>query len=202
MSSITIEGAKSKTKANVDENGLLEVKAFNQTFEERLTEEGVAFNLNTGTIAFGAVGGTEHGVSYLKNNGDDLLVVTGYIYLFGVNTGGAATENGLVQIYENPTGGTLLSSTAGTPRNRNVGSKETLEVDWRIGASGKTVSGGNVIIETLFSNPTGRQVVSVATAIPKGNAVAITFTPQASISAQSAQFAMSVYKDTLKLGGI
>lgn len=195
MSDIVIaSGGTRSYKALVDAEGRLTTKTFTQTFNERATSIGDAYNLNTGDLTL--TSGNASGVFWLKNNEQKKIIVTSYIYLFG-NTDGAATEDGLVQVLENPTGGTLLTSTAGTLKNRNVGLQtKIIDVDWRIGAEGKTVTGGSVIIETRFASPVGRQTVPVETAIPQAGSIAIKYTPRSSNTTQICQFATAIYIDT------
>jgi hypothetical protein len=196
MTAVVIQGGGKKNNANVDDNNLLETKSFTQTFEQLLTAEGRAFNLNTGSISF--TGTSEAAVTYLKNNEDDKLIITAFIYLLGNTTGGSGSDS-QVKVIENPTSGTILTATAGTPKNRNFGSKNTLNVDWRIGDSSKTSSGGTTAIESIFSG-IGRQVVSVPTVLPKGASLSILYTPPSGNTSQNVQFAIAAYLDTLKLG--
>lgn len=187
-------GDNNPYNAIVDSQGRALTKSFTQTFNERATKQGDAYNLNTGdiTLTTGA-----SGVLYFKNNEQKTVIITSYIYLFGNSTDGLSSEDGLVQVIENPTGGTLLSSTAGTIKNRNVGlQSRIIDVDWRIGDQGKTVTGGSVLIETRFSSPLGRQTVPVETAVPQAGSIAIKYTPQASNSSQICQFAIAIYIDT------
>lgn len=191
MSFFIIEsGDNNAYKAIVDKDGLLNVKAFNQTLEQREVELGNSWNLNTGTINFG--NSTQNAVFYVKNNEKEVLIVTAYIFLFGNSTGGSG--DGLVQIIENPTGGTIQNATVGVPKNRNLGKgQKALNVDWRIGDGTKTSSGGSVIIESLFASPLNRKVVSVPTALPTGSSLSILYTPQSSNTSQNVQFAAAAY---------
>ena len=102
--SITIlqSGDSNAFKAAVDKDGRLSVRSLRQSFDERAVELGDAYNLNTGNITL--TSGSASGMSYLKNNTDEVIIISSYIYLFG-NTDGGATENGRVEIIENPTPG-------------------------------------------------------------------------------------------------
>lgn len=193
MTSMTIEGARSKQKMEVDSNGFAETKSFTQTFELRHSVLGYAFNLNTGTINMDS---TANGVSYLKNTGVNPLVITAYIYLLGNSTDG--TGDGFVTVIENPTGGTLISGgTTGTVKNRNVNSKRTLSATWKIGNGSQTVTGGTTLLDTLLASPAGRHSVPVFTVLENGGSIAIKYTPQSNNSSQNCQFAFAVYEDFL-----
>jgi len=185
-------GDSNSFKAAVDSGARLYTRAITQSFEENAVENGDAYNLNTGNITFSSSGAS--GATYVKNNESTNLVITSFVYLFG--NSGITGEDAEIDVIENPTGGTLLSSTTGTPRNRNAGlQSKTLDVDWRIGAEGKTISGGNDLIKSLFGSPLGRKVVVIKIALTKGSSIAIKYTPQSSITSQNVQIAMSVYRD-------
>ena len=191
-------GDNNSFKQSVDNAGRAYTRAITQSFEENAVENGDAYNLNTGTIN---IAGTASAVSYVKNNENQPLVITSFIYLFGNSTDGAASEDSTIDVIENPTGGTLISSGSdGTPKNRNVGRQsKTLDVTWKIGSAGSTVTGGSNLISSLFSSSSGRQIVAVKIALPKGSSIAIKYTPQASNTSQNMQFAMSTYKDVYNI---
>jgi hypothetical protein len=193
--SITIlqSGDNNAYKAAIDSDGRLTTKSFQESFEEKSVFQGDAYNLNTGDITIGAAAS---GVSYLKNTDPNVtLIVKSFIYLLG--NSGVSGEDGLVTIIENPTSGTLLSGSAGTPKNRNAGlQQKTLNVDWRIGSAGATVTGGSTLIDSRLATPIGRSVVAVPVAVPPGSSLAIKYTPQSSNTSQICQFAFAIYRDT------
>ena len=193
MSNYVMESGGTKPyKAEVDSAGRQITKSFTQSFEQKAVENGDAYNLNTGDLT---IAGTS-GVSYIKNNENKTIILTIFIYLLGNSTDGVSTEDGVIEIIENPTGGTLLSSTVGVPKNRNAGLQtKKIDVDWRIGADAKTVVGGTVLITSRLATPKGRVVVAVPTSIPQSSALAIKYYPQASNSSQVCQFAMAIYLD-------
>ena len=197
MSILILEsGDQNAYRAIVDEDGRLTVKSVTQTFEERSVELGNAYNLNTGTIALTTDGAS--GLSYLKSNEEKPIIIQSFIYLLGSNTGGSG--DGQVTIIENPTGGNLLTSTAGTPKNRNTGlQNKTIDVDWRIGAEAKTISGGTTLIDSIFATSTGRQVVAVPTVLTKGSSVAVKYIPPSGTTAQNVQIAFAIYLDIFNI---
>lgn len=190
----TLEGGSSKIRADVAAGGLVKVKSFSQTFEQRATQTGDAYNLNTGVLNINnATAGAA--LSYIKNNEKETLIITAFIYLLGNSTDG--TGDAMVTVIENPTGGTILSSTVGVPKNRNLGSKKIIDVDWRIGAVGKTVSGGTTAIDSLYASPVGRKPVAVVTSLPTGASLCVTYDPQTANSSQNVMIAMACYLDTI-----
>lgn len=150
-----------------------------------------AYNVNTGTISLTSAG--ESGALYFKNLEDTEIIISAFFYLLGTNTGGSGDT--LVQVHRNPTGGTLISNgTTITPVNRNFGSSKTLNATVLKGAEGLTVTGGSVVIESIFPS-VGRQVISVgAIVLPRGSSVAISITPPTSTTAQDIQMALSLYR--------
>lgn len=155
---------------------------------------GEAYNINTGTFSIASA--NKSALLYLKNNEDAPLVITALFYLIGTNTGG--TTNHTIQVERNPTGGTLVDSgTDFVPINRDFGSAKTLTVDCKkADQEQRTVTGGTVVVESIFSGE-GRQVVSVgAIVLRKGNSIAVTITPKTSTSAMDIQTAIACYRAT------
>ena len=153
--------------------------------------EGDAYNINTGTITLTTA--SKSALLYIKNLEDEDLILTGLFYLIGnSNTSGGDT---LVQLERNPTGGTVVSAgTSFDPINRNFGSSKTLNVTCEKGAEGKTLTGGTVAVESIFSGP-GRKFVNVgAIIIPRGSSMGITVTPQTNNTSQAFQIAVACYK--------
>lgn len=181
----------------VDSQNRAYVNAVQQTQEDFYVREGHAYNINTGTINL--TSGNESGLLYLLNSEDEDLIVASYIYLLGNTTGGTTAEDHLIQVYKNPTTGTLISGgTDFVPVNRDFGSANTLTATVKKGAEGSTITNGTVAIESIFSS-SGRQVVAVETVIPKGNAVAVSITPKATNSSMDVQLAMAVYLNKFNL---
>jgi hypothetical protein len=152
--------------------------------------DGGSYNLNTGTISLTTDGAS--GVLYLKNLENEPIVVTSFIYLLGNSD---ATGDTLVQITRNPTGGTLLTNTAQAPVNRDCGSNNTITATATKGAEGKTVTGGDVLIESLFAS-VGRKTIPVPVVLRKGNSLAISITPPSGSTSMNIQAAMAFYRAT------
>lgn len=156
---------------------------------EMATFNGLAFNINTGSISLTSAGSSS--LLYLKNNEDLNLVITAFFYLLG-NTNGSGDT--VVQVIKNPTSGTLVSGgTSFDAVNRHFGSTRVLSATLLKGSEGSTLTDGSVAIESLFSG-VGRQTVSVgAIIIPKNKSVGIKITPPTGNTNMTVQMAMAVY---------
>ena len=197
MSGTTIiDGTGTGVHAKVNKQNRIQTLSVSENIAAHHAFEGDAFNINTGTVSLGST--TKSAVLYLKNNEDDPLVITALFYLLGNNTGGGTDENHLVQVERNPTGGTLVSSgTNFSAINRNFGSAKVLDADIiKMDTAGRTLIGGTVAIESIFTGE-GRQALSVgAVIINKGDSIGITITPQASTTAMDVQMAIACYRAT------
>lgn len=185
------DGTGDGHSAQVTSSNKLMTLAVSESISAHHAFHGDAYNLNTGNITLTSA--SKSAVLYFKNLEDSDLVVTGLFYLIGnSNTSGGDT---LIQFERNPTGGTVVSAgTSFTPVNRNFGSSKTLNVTCESGAEGKTLTGGTVAIESIFSGP-GRKSLSVgAVIIPRGASLGVTVTPQTNNTSQDFQIALSVYR--------
>lgn len=189
--SFVIESGNSKNKANVNDFSQLETFTVNQSIEQNLTRLGHTYNLNTGDITF--TNESENAVTYLKNNEQKSIVISSFIYLIGNSTNGSGDST--IKVYSNPTTGTIITSgVESSPVNRNFGSKNILDVDWKIGDGSHSSSGGTKAIPTRLA-VVGRKVIGVTTVLEKGSSLSILYTPPSGNTSQICQFAMAVYLD-------
>ena len=88
------------------------------------------------------------------------------------------TDATRVRVYRNPTGGTLISGAVlvSNNQNRNFGTNRTLTADAYKGATGNTVTGGNIIVE-VFVNPGERELLNIDMTLTKGDSVAVSYEP-------------------------
>jgi hypothetical protein len=191
---IITDGTGSGNAAKISSTNRLAVDAISVAEERFFVGQEDAFNINTGIINL-TNGGSSSGLLYMSNTAEEkLIVITAFIYLLGNSTGGAGTEDMLIQVIANPTGGTLIDSgTAFPPGNRYLGSQKVLPATVLRGAQGSTITGGTVLIESLFPG-SGRNSVPVATIVPPGSSVAVDVTPKASNTNQDVQIALAVYQ--------
>lgn len=183
--------------AHVDANSHLHTEAVTRLEKDQASRFGWRFNINTGDIAF--TNATEVSVLYVKNTGDDDLVIDSLIYLLGNSTNGTGDVN--VNVIRNPTAGAIITNANNVAvgptvlANQNFGSKLTMTGDFFKGAQGEAVfsaSDGATILSRLSS--VGRTVVSLgSTTLPKGSSIGINYTPPTSNTSQTVQFAISCH---------
>jgi hypothetical protein len=192
---ILTDGTGNNYKARVTPENRIETLTVTETIAAHHAFDGEAYNINTGNISLSS--GNKTACWYLKNNDEKPLVITSFFYLLGANTDGSGDT--LVQIERNPTGGDLISGgTAFVPVNRDFGSNSVLDATCLKGAEGDALTGGTVVIESLFNSASpGRQTISVgAIVLRQGNSIGVTVTPATSTSAMDVQIAAGVYRAT------
>jgi hypothetical protein len=186
-----------QTGAKVAKTQRLEVEAI--TSEERVQAAvfGWKFNINTGDITLTSANKTT--VIYIKNTDDYDLSIDSLIYNLGATTSG--TGDVKFDVIRNPTAGGIITNAnnclvgTGTEANLNFSSTNTLTGSFFKGATGETVvSGGNVTITTRLATNTGRTTLPLGNMIlPKGTAIAVDYTPPASNTSQTVQFAVACH---------
>lgn len=196
------DGTGSGRGVKVDNLNRMRTYSVTKPEEEVATLSGNKYNLNTGDITLTSANAS--GVFYLKNNDDngDIVIQT-FIFLIGNTTGGTAGSDFVVDIYRNPTTGTLISGASAVEMNQNAnfGSAKTLTVDAYKGAEGNTVTNGNRIISSRIAS-SGRHVISVGSFnIPKGSTVAVTITPKTSNTNCIVQLGISCFLRSLSVSG-
>lgn len=191
--STIIDGTGTNNAARVTPENRVETLSVTETIAAHHAHNGEAYNINTGNIALSSA--NKSALWYFKNNEDQPVTITAFFYLFGTNTSGSGDT--LVQIERNPTGGDLISGgTAFVPVNRDFGSNRTLTATCLKGAEGDALTGGTVVIESLFNSASpGRQPISVGVIVLRqGNSIGITVTPATSTAAMNVQIACSIYR--------
>jgi hypothetical protein len=163
-----------------------------ESVKDAETENGYAFNLNTGDITLTSAAKTT--VFYFKNNEDIDYHLTSFIYNLGSSTGGSGDVK--LDVIKNPTTGDIITNAndAEMISNINYGSSNTLDADVYKGATGETVVNGDISISTRSANSTGRILIALGiVVIPKGASVAIDYTPPSGNTSQTIQVAASGY---------
>ena len=143
------------------------------------TDAGFAFNINTGIIAL--TGSSESGVLYFKNdeppvNGQSDYIITTIVVGLG-NRSATVTDDAVVTVYRNPTGGTLVdaASAAAITSNQNFGSSRTLSsttLIYKATASNQTLTGGTTHLISFTAGP--RLAIPLSLNIPRGSSLGIT----------------------------
>jgi hypothetical protein len=191
MAEIIKDGVGKGFYAKVDSTNRLHTDSSQLPRSAVAAFNGDAYNINTGTINL--TGTSDSGLLYVKNTGDNSIVIETFIYLLGNTDGSGDTQ---VQIIRNPTTGTLITGgTAFSAVNRNFNTSKTLSATILKGAHGTTVTDGDVAIESIFSG-VGRQVVSVgAVVLNKNNSVAIKVQAPTGTTDMDVQLAISCYEE-------
>lgn len=206
MSSIIIkDGTGSGLTTKVTSSNRLLVDSTSEDIADHAADSGDKFNVNTGDITLTSAAKTS--VLYVKNNSDDIMVVTGLIYNLGNSTGGSG--DCLIEVIRNPTAGGIVTNAnntaigTGTEANFNFGSAKTLTANTYKGATGETAfTDGNTFITTRLATSSGRTLVALgAVQLPKGSSIGINYTPQTGNTSQKCQFAITVYMKTSDVGG-
>jgi hypothetical protein len=178
--------------AKVNSDNQLEVTSVSTQAEESASGKGFSYNINTGIITL--TNATKTPVLYIKNNEGYDLVIGTLIYQTGASTGGSG--NILVDVFRNPTLGTIVSNASAVEMNinRNFGSSRALAVNAYKGATGNTMTDGTKAFESILATATQRIAVSTgAIIIPKGSSIGINITPPTGNTSMAVEFAVACY---------
>ena len=195
---VTLRDSLTHQGCYIDANQHLHTEAVTRAEKDQAALKGWRFNINTGDIT--VTNATETSMIYVKNTGDDDLVVDSLIYNLGATTSG--TGDVKIEVVRNPTAGGIITNAndvavgPGVSANQNFGSTNTMTGLFYKGATGETLlSGGDgVTISTRSASNTGRIVISLgAMTMPKGTAIGINYTPPTSNTSQVVQFAIACH---------
>lgn len=172
MSTRIEDGKGSGRKAAVDPENRLRVHAVTESESLHASEEGQAFNLNTGLISITG----DATLLYFKNNEDKDFVIEAVA--LGSFEGITHSDDPYITLIRNPDGGDLISdgTLVSMNQNRNFGSKKTL-ADSLVykGKVGGTITGGDDIA-ILQATPGGRSFYTIEFILPKGTSLAVKLT--------------------------
>lgn len=175
------DGTGNGPDAKVDKNNRLHTQTVQESEALHATEEGDAYNINTGLISITG----DATLQYIKNNEDRDLVIEAIA--IGSFEGITHSDDPYITLVRNPTGGDLISDATAVSmnQNRNFGSNKTLTADTFKGKVSGTVTGGNDIA-ILQVTPGGRSFYSINFVLPKGASIGIKLT--ANVTSGSANF--------------
>jgi hypothetical protein len=151
------------------------------------TENGDAYNINTGTI--GLTSSTESSILYIQNNETQVLVIEALAV--GVGSAGTTTDVSVVKVVRNPTS-VSYSTAVDMNQNRNFGSSKTLTADAYKGAEGATSTGGNDAIQFFMGSGT-RLFAPINLLLPKGSSMAINIDTNTSAGTTNVYAALVCY---------
>lgn len=196
MAEQIIDGTGRGFRVLVDSSNRLHTQAVTETIVESASEDGRAFNINTGTINLTTA--NESALLYLKNNGDRDIHISSVGYLLGNSTGGSGDV--ILKVIKNPTAGTVVSDAIATDilENKNVGSSNIITVDAYKGGEGKTLTDGSNFYYSLIAGAARPYVISTGTVvIPKGGSIGVKVTPQTGNTSMNIQIFLSAieYKE-------
>ena len=178
--------------AKVSVNNRLQVHSITTTEASTAAADGDGYSINTGLVTL--TDATESGVLYIKNNEDRDLQVEFLEIILAPSTGGLTTDTTRARVYRNPTGGTLITGAVAVSdnQNRNFGTNRTLAADAYKGATGNTVTGGNVVME-LFINPSERKILGIDMTLTKGDSLAVSYEPNDSNTSMKCMVAATLH---------
>lgn len=185
------DGTGKGYRAKVDSENRLNVYSVSESILERAAEEGKSFNINTGTINLTSA--NKSAILYLKNNGDEEIVISSIGFLLGNSTGGSGDL--IPEVIKNPTSGTIVSGATNVDINvnKNFGSSITLEVDAFKGAEASTITDGVVVYNSLLSGSARTYVISTGSIVlPKGSSIGVNLTPQTGNTSMNVQVFLSL----------
>lgn len=179
------DGRGTGSKARVDANNRLHVQSVQESEALHGTEEGDAYNINTGLISITG----DATLQYIKNNEDRDLVIEAIA--IGSFEGITHSDDPYITLVRNPTGGDLISDATAVSmnQNRNFGSNKTLTADNYKGKVSGTLTGGNDIA-ILQVTPGGRSFYAINFVLPKGASMGIKLT--ANVTSGTANFYSAV----------
>lgn len=169
----TIEDGKGSGKdAQVDDQNRLRTHAVTESESLHASEEGTAYNLNTGLISITG----DASLMYYKNTGEKDFVVEAIA--LGSFEGITHSDDPYISLIRNPTGGDIISdaTTSGVfNQNRNFGSSNALNGLFYRGKVGGTCTGGDTI-GILQASAGARSFYTINFIVPKGSSIGITLT--------------------------
>ena len=179
--SIIEDGKGAGKSAQVDDQNRLRVHSVTETESLHSSEEGQAFNINTGLISITG----DATLLYIKNTEDRDLVIEAIAT--GSFDGITHSDDPYLTLVRNPTGGDLISDATAVDmnQNRNFGSSKVLSVDAYKGKVGGTVTGGNDIA-FLQASGGSRGFYTIEFILPKNTSIAVKLT--ANVSSGSANW--------------
>ena len=196
-----IHDGRSNKTVHIDDNNRMQTATITDPIQDWAAANNVKYDINTGDIG-PITNATKITAAYIKNEEDDDLIVTALIYNVGTSTNG--TGDSLVDVIRNPTAGDIITNAndmlvgPGASANQNFGSSRLLAGKFYKGAQGESVvTDGDVTVASRLGTGPYRAIISLgAIVIPKNKSIAINYTPPASNTSQTVQFAIACYVKT------
>jgi len=177
MATIIEDGTGKGNSVKVDAENRLFSRSITETEFENAVRKGLAFNVNTKFLPITTAGPTDgHALLYIKNNEDrDIILAAWFI---GTDLGTNGADLGLMQVFFNPTGGTIVSGgTAITPVNRQGGNSNTIDLDALSGGDSFTATGLGEPVLYQTQSVGSRAFGTVQLSLKKGASAVVTYIP-------------------------
>lgn len=190
------DGSGDGFEAKVDSDLRLHTQSVSRSELTQAILLGNGFNLSTGVITL--TSSTESALGYIKNNGDDPVVIEEILVIINPSSGG--TGNSIIRIKKNPTAGTVITNadTNVVAENRNFASSKTINGLIYKGGEGLTITdGSNFAISTrdaAFSDVLAFDAAPIV--LEKGSSLAVTFQPASGNVSQSVVLAGTAFIET------
>ena len=168
------DGTGTGSKQHVDKLHQAHTFAVVESEAEAATDIGDSYNINSGLVACTGTG--DSGLIYLKNDEDEVMVITAVAV--GVGTvSGTISDSALVTIIRNPTAGTMISDANLAPinSNRNFGSSKTLKnttLAYGAVTTGETFTDGDVFA-ILMVDGNERLFTGLGIELQKGSSIGL-----------------------------
>ena len=172
--------------ARVDADNRLHVDAISQDeYAYASSEFGDAYTINSGYVTLTG-SSTTNGVLFVKNNGDDPIVIQRFNLSCKASTGTTETHGRYI-FYRNPESMIAGSGVSITPQNLNFGSSNTLDVTAQRGQNITRFT----VTSSVFGSPVtplqNLTLIDSVAVIPKGSSLGVSFvTPVSNTSVQVA----------------
>ena len=188
---VTIKNGDNGGIAHVIDNKL-QVFSISEDLSIASAKSGENYNINTGAINL--TSSTKSAVLYMKNNEEKNFIIEDIIVILSSSTGGTGDLG--IEIIKNPSTGTIITNAipAEIVENRNFGSNRELVKDICKGDEGDTLTNGSIFAET--TRGTASTVVNFdgdIIILPKGSALGVNVTPQASNTSMDVRVAIIGY---------
>ena len=190
---VTVEDGTGKgLSAKVTADNQLLVKSINRPELTDQAIKGFGFSIGSGPKVI--TNDTQNGILFVKNNEDADLIIQSLIAQIGNTTGGAITDDLIIEIFLNPTGGTLLTNGIVIDAvNKNVGSSNLLDPEIRTSSAlGETITGALTVV-TLILADEGRTEFPLSAVLPKGSSIAVAVTSKSGNTNQQLQILLDSF---------
>ena len=172
MAKIT-DGAGTSRAAKVDDDLRLHTQSISIPEVVQATDKGLAYNINTGLITINSTGTS--GLLYIKN--DDVFEYVVEAIAIGNDGGATMAPRPYIEVYSNPSSGTLISGATDVEMNANRNFSNTRPfASSAYKGDGSTTLAGGTKVALLQSTTGGRDFFTINFILRPGNSIGIDYT--------------------------